>query len=394
MYRITNVALRGRKGTYELTINGDKIYKIETWNGSEGEINGGGNLLTESFVVPHVHIDKVETGPMVEKFTMNVYQLGTGAKDAIRAAAMVKKEYDTDKIYVRVKQGMLEALKYGVTHVRGFVDVDTAAELKGFLGAARARDELRNMMQLQIVAFPQQGLIMDPGAIDLVEEAIRKGADVVGGIPWIEDNERAQREHIRQVLEIAKRHSKPAAFLVDDAPNPALRSLEMLAEETENAGMTGKVEACHARALQLYDESSLIRVLGKVKQAEISLVTNPHTGAYHLPVTRALDYGVNVALGQDDCNDAYYPYGRCNMLEVGFLATHLLWSMDEVGREMVYDMITKRAARAIGLEGHEVKEGSEANLVILNSTSVREALRYHRESRTVLFGGRPVAKGT
>ncbi len=394
MYRITNVLLRGRNGPHQLTIDNDKIYKIEPWNGSEGEIDGGGMLLTESFVVPHVHIDKVETGPIVEKATMNVYQLGTGARDAINAAAEVKKGYDEDKIYVRVKQRLLEALKYGVTHIRGFVDVDTAAELKGFNGAARAKEEVKGFMQLQIVAFPQQGLIMDPGAIELVDEAIKKGADVVGGIPWIEENENDQREHIRQVLDVAKRRSRPAAFLVDDAPNPALKTLEMLADETLKMGMQGKVEACHARALQLYDKESLNSVLTKVKEAGISLVTNPHTGAYHLPVETALSYGINVSLGQDDCNDAYYPYGRCNMLEVGFLATHLLWSMDEAGREMAFNMITRMAAKSIGIENHEIREGNRADLVILNAPNLREAFRYHREPRAVLYGGRPVAAGT
>ena len=394
MYRIINVLLRGRGGPYQLAIYGDKIYKIEPWDGSDGEIDGGGMLLTESFAVPHVHIDKVETGPQVEKATMSVYQLGTGARDAIRADAEVKKGYDEDRIYANVKQKMLEALRYGVTHVRGFVDVDTAAGLKGFVGAARARDEVKEFMQLQLVAFPQQGLIMDPGAIDLVEEAVKKGANVVGGIPWIEENENDQKEHIRQVLGIARKYSRPAAFLVDDAPNPALKTLEMLADETLKMDMQGKVEACHARALQLYDENNLNRVLSKVKLAGINLVTNPHTGAYHLPVEKALAYGVNVSLGQDDCNDAYYPYGRCNMLEVGFLATHLLWSMDEAGRERIYDMITVRAARSIGIEDHEVKEGSRADLVILNAPNLREALRYHKEPRFVLYGGRPVATGT
>ncbi len=394
MYKITNVSLNGKAGLYQLIIDKDKIYKIEPWDGSDGEINGDGMLLTESFVVPHVHIDKVETGPLVEKATMNVYQLGTGARDAIKAAAEVKKGYDEDKIYARIKQRMLEALEYGVTHVRGFVDVDTAAGLKGFAGAARVREEIKEFMQLQVVAFPQQGLIMDPGAIELVEDAVKKGADVVGGIPWIEENENDQREHIKQVLEIARKYSRPAAFLVDDAPNPNLKTLEMLADEALEMDMQGKVEACHARALQLYDENNLNRVLSKVKRAGISLVTNPHTGAYHLPVEKALAYGINVSLGQDDCNDAYYPYGRCNMLEVGFLATHLLWSMDEAGRGSIFDMITMKAAKSIGIENHEVKEGSRADLVILNAPNIREALRYHRKPRFVLYGGRPVATGT
>ncbi|MGC8600638.1 MAG: amidohydrolase family protein [Nitrososphaeria archaeon] len=378
MIKITNVRLRNTEGLFTVEIKGNKISNISKYSGESGDINGMGNLLTESFVIPHVHIDKVETGDMIEKDTVSIYQLGGGADEAIRKAAEVKKHYDSEIIATRVLEKFLQGFSNGVTFMRVFADVDSYAELKGFMGVLKAKEKVKNMLDVEIVAFPQQGFFTDTGAQSLVEESIKKGADVVGGIPWIEKTDEDMKQHIKISLELAKKYNKPAAFLVDDAPDPKLKTLEYLADETVNYGLQGKVEACHARALEVYDRESLYRVFEKVKAAKISLVTNPHTGKYHLPVKEALKYGINVALGQDDCNDAYYPYGSCNPLEVAFLASHLLWMMDPEGRENIYDMITWRAATAVGTE-NKFETGKSADLVLLRRDNVKQAIRYHEK---------------
>ncbi|MGC9209335.1 MAG: amidohydrolase family protein [Nitrososphaeria archaeon] len=391
MIRIANVRLRGRKGLYTVEIKGSSVAGIYEYSGESGDINGMGNLLTESFAIPHVHIDKVETGDMIEGETLGIYQLGLAADEAIKKAAEVKKSYDPDRIAKLVTEKLISAAANGVTHMRVFVDVDTFAELRGLEGVLEARSRTRDLVDVQIVAFPQQGLLIDRGAEALVEEALRKGADVVGGIPWIERSDQDRREHIRIALELARKHGKPAAFLVDDAPDPKLRTLEMLAEETMGYGLEGRVEACHARALEVMGRDEQIRILDKVKQAGISLVTNPHTGKYHLPVQLALERGVNVALGQDDCNDAYYPYGACSPLEVSFLASHLLWMMDPAGRETLYDMITWRASAAIGVQ-NRLAAGGPANLVVLRRDSIKSAIRYHERPAYVIRDGAVVAE--
>lgn len=386
MIKIANVRLRNKKGLYSVEIKAGSIYNISEYSGESGDINGMGNLLTESFVVPHLHVDKVETGDIIEKETVSAYQLGGAADEAIRRAAEVKKNYDPEKIAFFVTEKFLQAASNGVTFMRVFVDVDSYAELKGFLGVVKAKEMVKDLMDIEIVAFPQQGFLTDRGAERLVEEAIKKGADVVGGIPWIEKTEEDKKQHIRISLDLAKKYNKPAAFLVDDAPDPKLRTLEYLADEVLEYGMQGKVEACHARALEVYDKESLYRVFEKVKKAEISLVTNPHTGKYHLPVQEALNYGLNVSLGQDDCNDAYYPYGSCSPLEIAFLASHLLWMMDPDGREKIYDMITWRAAKAVGIE-RKLDIGKRADLVLLRRDNVKQAIRYHEKPLHVFKEG-------
>ncbi len=140
MIKITNVRLRNREGLYTVEIKGDKISNISKYSGESGDINGMGNLLTESFVIPHVHIDKVETGDMIEKDTVSIYQLGGGADEAIRKAAEVKKHYDSEIIANRVVEKFLQGISHGVTSMRVFADVDSYAELKGFLGVMKAKE--------------------------------------------------------------------------------------------------------------------------------------------------------------------------------------------------------------------------------------------------------------
>mgnify|MGYP001770685046 CR=1 FL=1 len=392
MIKIANVRLRGKDKPMTVEVKGGRISNITEYSGESGDFNGKGMLLTESFTIPHVHLDKVETGDLIESRTVSIYQLGTDASASIELAAEVKKYYDPEVIASRITGKLMKAARKGVTRLRGFIDVDSYAQLKGFEGAVKAKENVKGVLEFQIVAFPQQGLIKDREAEGLIEEALKKGADVVGGIPWIEKTEEDKREHVRIVIELAKKHGKPAALLVDDAPDPRLRTLEYLADEALKENYVGKVEACHARALEVYDKESLKRVLGKVKDAGISLVTNPHTGKFHLPVEEALRSGVNVALGQDDCNDAYYPYGQCSPLEVAFLASHLLWSMDPSGRETIYDMITWRASKAIGYESR-LEVGGEADLVILRHDSVKDAIRYHDDPLYVFKKGDLIFEG-
>lgn len=203
------------------------------------------------------------------------------------------------------------------------------------------------MIDLQVVAFPD-GLLRDPGAEDLVAEAVGLGADVVGGIPWIEHTDAEAREHVRRMCRLAAAHGKRVAMLVDDAGDPALRTTEMLAEAMLEHGLVGRGVANHARVVGLDPRPTLERLAGLVKRAGLGFVSDPHTGPLHVPVRELTALGVPVALGQDDIEDAYYPFGRHNLAEVAFLAAHALNAVDTAGIDLVYDAVTTTAARVLG----------------------------------------------
>ncbi len=243
------------------------------------------------------------------------------------------------------------------------------------------------MVEIQVVAFAQDGLPREPGALELMEQAMALGADVAGGIPWIEYTHASMREHVEQVFDLAVTHDTDVSMLVDDAGDEGLRTLEMMAVEAIRRGWQGRVLAHHARAMHLYPKPYLQKVAALLKQAGMGVVTDPHTGPLHARVRELLEEGCLVCLGQDDISDAYYPFGRNNMLEVAFLASHLLWMTTSQDMETLYDMATINAAQAIGLEGFGLRAGAPANLVILGVPSVLEALRSHAAPDHVISHG-------
>ncbi len=357
------------------------------------EIDAQGCLVTPSFVNPHLHLCKVYTLERLGDEALRDYHTADmgAAMRAIEAAARVKDAYEVDWILNNVRRALDEALRYGVTHIRAFADVDTKARLTGIEALLRAKEEYQDRLHLEVVAFPQDGVVREPGAADLVREAMALGADVVGGIPWIEYTNADAQAHIEAMFRVAQEFNAPISMLVDDAGDPGLRTLEMLAVHTLKAGWHGRVLAHHARATALYPKPYLQKIIALMRQARMSLVSDPHTGPLHAPVQTLLDAGVNVALGQDDISDAYYPFGRNNMLEVAFLAAHMLWMTTSTDMERLYDMITRNAAAALGIEDYGLEVGKAAHLVVLPHATVVDALRYHARPQYTLYHGRIVA---
>lgn len=179
-------------------------------------------------------------------------------------------------------------------------------------------------------------------------------------------------------------------MLVDDAGDPGLRSLEAMAVEAIRRGWHGRALAHHARAMALYPQPYFQKVAALLRQAGMAVVSDPHTGPLHARVKELLAEGVTVCLGQDDVSDAYYPFGRNNMLEVAFLAAHLLWMTTNREIDTLYDMITVNAAQAINVRGHRLSVGADANLVVLDTPNALEALREHTAPRYAISHGKLV----
>lgn len=356
------------------------------------EIDAAGNLVTESFVNTHLHLCKVYTLMMMDEAALKDYHGADMGKamTAIELAARVKEKYDEKWIIKNVRKAAALAARYGCTHIRAFADVDSKGKLEGIKALIKARDEFKGIVDIQTVAFAQDGLVREPGAEDLMRQAMDLGADVVGGIPWIEYTDADIAEHVRVCFALAKEYDKPVSMLVDDAGDNGLRSLEVMALETIRTGWQGRSLAHHARAMAMYPKPYLQKLAAILKKADMGVVSDPHTGPLHARVRELLEEGVLVCLGQDDISDAYYPYGRNNMLEVAFLNSHLLWFTTREDMEVLYDMVTTNAARAIGLKDFEIKVGAPANLVVLDQPNVLEALRFHERPAYVISHGKLV----
>jgi cytosine deaminase len=353
-----------------------------------------GGLVTEPFVDAHLHLDKVRTLPLIGDEALRAYTAEgmAGSARSIDLASSVKRHYTVDRLLPAIRQALADGVTHGVLHVQAFADVDTAAGLVGFEAVRQAREEFRGVVDVAVVAFPQDGVLRDPGAAPLVEEALAQGADVVGGIPWIEESEADQAAHVEWACALAERLGRRVAMLTDDAPDPRYATTGMLAEAMLRHGLVGRGVACHARALGHYPDDRLAGVLGLALEAGLGLVSDPHTGSVALPVERALAAGVAVALGQDDIEDAYYPFGRHNLLEVAFLAAHLLDMRSAEQQEVLVDLVTTSAARVLGLDGYGLRAGGSADLLVYDAERTVDLLARHAPPRAVIRAGRVVAQ--
>ena len=355
-------------------------------------VDAGGNLVTPSYVNPHLHLCKVWTLPMMSEAAIEAYHgagMGEAAK-AIDLAAAVKANYDSSWIIPNARRAVALAALHGNLHIRAFADVDTKARLEGVKALLAVREEFRGIVELQVVAFAQDGLIREPGADALMREAMAMGADVVGGIPWIEPTTADAQAHIKFCFDLAAEFNADVSMLLDDVGNADMKTLEAMARESLARGFEGRALAHHCRAMALYPDAYLGELIELLRRARISVVSDPHTGPLHARVRELLGAGVNVCLGQDDISDAYYPFGRNNMPEVAFLASHLLWMTKEREIATLYEMITSRGATAMNLKRYGLEAGCAANLVVLDQPSVTEALRFHTPPAAVISHGQLV----
>jgi cytosine/creatinine deaminase len=360
------------------------------------QVDADGRLVTTSFVDGHLHLDKVFSLSRVGDAALTAYTSDAmgAAAHAIDIAREVKRDYDRSWIAPNVRRVLEWSVAHGVLTFQAFVDVDTTGGLEGLHGVLDALDGFREVLDVRIVAFPQDGIVRDPGAAELVEEALRLGADTVGGIPWIEASDRDAQRHVDWACGLAARSGRRVAMLVDDAGDPRLRTTEMLALAMLDHGLEGRGTACHARAVGTYAEPSQRRLAELALRAGLTFVADPQTGPLRLPVALFDALGVPVALGQDDIEDAYYPFGRHSMLEVAFLAAHAMGWLSGDGQRRLMDMVTTRAADVLGVEDHRIAVGARADLVVHPQERLVDVLREHAAPSVVVARGRVVARTT
>lgn len=401
MKLIRNVRLRGREGTFDVAIEGERISAVEPAieASPEAEYDGGGNLLLPGLVNAHQHLDKCMLGSVMRPNRSQTLQ------EAIYITWDHKRSYTVEEIVARATPVVEEAVRYGTTAMRGFADVDTVGGLVPVQGLLELKRRFAGLITLEVVAFPQEAIVRDPGTAELMEQAMALGADVVGGLPWYERLDRHVHEHIDFCFELAARTGKDIHMLADDTDDPTSRSLEYLAVRTIETGYQGRVTASHCGALAAYDDNHAARVIDMVREAQITISSNTQVslvldgradrGLVRRGITRVgelLDAGVNVISAQDDVNDPYYPFGKPDQLEVAQYTAHVAQLTYPAQLETVLDMVTTNAARAMRLPDYGTEPGSRADLVVVEAPTVHEALRLIPPRRMVFYGGRLVAQ--
>jgi cytosine deaminase len=311
----------------------------------------------------------------------------TTPSDAFAHARDVKRTFTVEDVEARASEALRLAIAHGIGRVRSQVDIDFSTKLVSFEGVLRARERYARSIDVDTVAFPQEGIVADPEAADLLREALRMGANGVGGLPEIEATVEDQRRHIETIFEIAEEADVPIDMHVDYQDEPRFKTLEMLADQTIERGYEGRVVASHCCALAVYPDDEAKRVIEKVKSAEIQVNVMPGNlgllggekrTPYNRGVSRAkelLDAGVNVAAAHDNMYDIWYRFWRLDPAELGLVMCLAGGMRTDEEVNTVFEMVTTRAAQVAGAPAAGVREGEPADLVVFEAQSIVDVFR-------------------
>lgn len=347
-------------------------------------IEGGGMLLLPGLVEAHTHLDKNLIG-------MGWYrnEIGPRRIDRIEADRREKRRLGIDPRRQSERQ-LRQTLALGVTAVRSHVDVDTEIGTANIEGVLATREALAGLVEVQIVAFPQSGMLIRPGTRELMDEALRLGADVVGGIDPAEI-ERNPCAHLDQVFELAERHGKPVDLHLHEPGTLGAFTLELVIERTRALGMQGRVMASHAFCLGGIEPAERDRLGAELAEAGIAVMTTGPAGAAP-PVKRLSELGVIVCGGSDGPRGTWSPYGTGDMLmRASLIGQRNGFSRDD-DLELAFDCCTGLGARAIGLDGYGLAPGAVADAVLVGCETVAEAVAAPPVRALVLRRGRVVAR--
>jgi cytosine/creatinine deaminase len=400
---VRNARIRGQKQLVDIAIERDRISAVGPGlpTGFVKELDAAGSLVLPGLFNLHFHADKCLLGEI-----MRPNQSGT-LQEAIEITNDFKRKYDPAEVAARAVRAMEAGVINGTTFFRLFADVGTIGGLRAARGLLMAREQMQRYCRIQVVAFPQEGIIRDPGAAELMEEAVKEGCDIVGGLPWYEYADEDARRHIDICFELAKRHDLDIHMLADDTDDPNSRSLEYLALKTMREDYQGRVAASHCGAMAAYNDVYAAKVIDMVARADVTISVNAHINLVCSAridrepkrrgiarVKELLARGVNVITSQDDVNDPYYPFGKPDPLECASMIAHVAQLTLPCELEQVADMITANGARAARQNPYGIAAGCPADLVIIGAPSIHEALRRQPTDRRVIKDGREIARST
>jgi cytosine deaminase len=398
---VRNARLRSRDQLVDIGIKQGRIAAAapSLATSAAQTIDAAGDLVVPGFVNLHLHADKALLGEVMRP---NVS--GT-LPEAIEITNDFKRKYDPQEVAQRAGRVIETGIKNGTTFFRLFADVGTIGGLRGAQGLLLVREKYKAFCDIQVVAFPQEGVVRDPGAAELLDEALKQGCNIVGGLPWYEYTDAEARQHIDICFDLAKRYDRDIHMLVDDTDDANSRSLEYLALKTMREGFQGRVAASHCGAMAGYNDVYAAKVIDMVATANITISANTHINLVCSAridrepkrrgiarVKELLARGVNVVSSQDDVDDPYYPFGKPDQLEVALMMAHTAQLTLPHELEQVFDMVTVNAARAARLPDYGIAPGNRADLVVVGAPSVREALRLQPPCRHVIKNGVEVAR--
>ena len=365
---------------------------------AEREIEAGGRLVSPPFIESHVHLDTTLTAGQPRW-----NESGT-LFEGIQIWSERKRDLTHDDVVERATRLLRWQAAQGVLHVRTHADV-TDPEFTGLKALLEVKERVRGWTDVQVVAFPQEGMLSYPGGVELMEEALKLGADAVGGIPHYEHTRELGVESVKESFRLAEKHDKQIDIHCDETDDPHSRFLEVMAAEATRTGMGSRVTASHTTAFGSYDNAYAFKLMGFLVKSGINFVANPLVnitlqGRYDTypkrrGITRVKELwqnGLNVSLGYDDIMDPWYPLGTGGMLQPAHMAVHACHMTSRKEVTACFDMVTENAAGTLGLEGYGIAEGNPANLVLVDAPDKWDAIRRLATTTLVVKDGEVIAE--
>ena len=352
----------------------------------EQVIDAAGKLMVPPFVDPHVHLDSTMTAGDPEW-----NETGT-LFDGIRIWSDCKETLSHEDVKQRAIQALRIQAAHGLQFVRSHVDV-TDPNLTALKALLEVREEVKPWMTLQLVAFPQEGILSFPGGKELMIKAAEMGVDAIGAIPHFEFTREYSVESLHFAFEVAQKYGLLVDAHTDEIDDPASRGLETMATLALETGLKEKVTASHTTAMGSYNDAYVYKLMRLLKMADINFVSNPLINMYlggrfdtypkrrGLTRVKELDAeGINVAFGEDDIKDPWYPMGNGNMMDVLHMGLHATQIMGYTEIMNSYRFITKNGARTMQVQdSYGIEVGKPANFLIFNAKNWYDALNERAE---------------
>ena len=388
----------GRKGM-DIAVTAGRIAAVDAAIDAEAAtvVDAAGQLVSPPFVDSHFHMDATLSYGLPR-----VNRSGT-LLEGIELWGELKPKLTVEAIRERAEKLCHWAIARGTLAIRSHVDV-CDGRLLAVEALLAVREQFRKYIDLQLVAFPQDGVLRSPGAMENLKRALDMGVDVVGGIPHFERTMDQGAESVRLLCELAARRGLMVDMHCDESDDPWSRHIETLVYHTQRLGMHGRVTGSHLTSMHSMDNYYVSKLLPLMAEAEVHAVANPlinitlqgrhDTYPKRRGMTRVkelLAAGVNVAFGHDCVMDPWYSFGSHDMLEVAHMGLHVaqMTGTDEI-RQM-FDAVTVNGARALGLDGYGIAAGCRADMVVLQAGNVHEAIRLRPARLYVIRGGKVIA---
>ena len=399
---VKNVHIHNREGLWQILTEEGKISRIfsqdEVFNYSGEILDGEEGIVYPPFVEPHIHLDATQTAGQP-----NWNQSGT-LFEGIERWAERKSLLSHEDVKSRAWKTLKWQIANGIQYVRTHVDVSdpTLTALKAML---EVKKEIAPWVDLQIVAFPQEGILSYPNGEKLLDQAMEMGADVVGGIPHFEFTREYGVESMHIAFDIARKYNKQIDIHCDEIDDEQSRFVETVAALALKYDMGEKVTASHTTAMHSYNNAYASRLFRLLKMSKIHFVANPLVNI-HLQgrfdtypkrrgVTRVkemLKNNINVCFGHDDVFDPWYPLGTANMLQVLHMGLHVCQLM---GYGQINDglkLVTENSAKALGLTDYGIQEGNSANFIVLPAENGFDAVRRQVPTRYSIRHGKVISE--